>query len=69
MNSNVLKGIIVANGDTQSGLAEALEISQSYLNKKINRPDKFEFTLSEIDKIRTRYSLSDAELIRIFFTK
>ena len=69
MNPNVLKGIIVANGDTQSGLAGALNISQSWLNRKINQPDKYEFTLMEIDKIRTRYSLSDAEFMRCFFTK
>lgn len=67
MNSNVLKGIIVANGDTQSDLAKKLNMSQPCLNRKINHPESNEFTQSEMDAIRNIYTMSDDDFMRCFF--
>ncbi len=67
MNSNFLKGIIAANGDTQSNLAKKLNMSQPSLNRKINHPETHEFTQREMDAIRTIYSMSDDDFMRCFF--
>ena len=53
--------------DTQEKLAEALDLSVSGVNQRIN--GKVEWRRSEINTIRRRYSLSPEDTIRIFFTE
>lgn len=65
MNSQLLKGKIVENGDTQAELAASIGISASNLNDKIN--GKVSFRQNEIVAIRNRYKLSAEEVDTIFF--
>lgn len=67
MNTVLLKSIIVKNKDTQKRLAEAMGISLSALNAKIN--GHIDFWQSEIEMIRNRYALNSDELQAIFFDK
>lgn len=66
MNSQLLKGIIKANDGSQSVLAEAMGISLSRLNAKINGTGA-EFGQNEIVFIRDRYKLSKKQVTDIFF--
>lgn len=66
MNSRLLKGIITINDGSQSVLAEAMGLSLSRLNAKINETNA-EFTQSEIAFIRDRYSLDKTQVSDIFF--
>lgn len=65
MNSNELKAEMKRNNDTQEKLAEALELSLSGVNDRIN--GRIEFRRSEINAIRQRYNLSAEDTVRIFF--
>jgi len=65
MNPNELKAEMKRNDDTQEKLAEALDLSLSGVNDRIN--GRVEFRRSEINIIRQRYSLSPEDTIRIFF--
>lgn len=65
MNQNELKAEIRRNGDTQERLAEALDLSVSGVNDRVN--GRVEFRRSEINIIRQRYNLSAADTMRIFF--
>lgn len=65
MNSNMLKSVIVKNGDTQERLAEAMGLQTSALNQRIN--GKIEFRRNEINFIKNRYQLSADEVDVIFF--
>lgn len=67
MNSQKLKGFIVANDVSQKNLADAMGISLSRLNAKINKSSGAEFTQSEIAFIKKRYKMTDAEITDIFF--
>ena len=67
MNSCELKGEMARNHDTQEKLAEALDLSVSGVNQRIN--GKVEWRRSEINAIRRRYGLSPEDTIRIFFTE
>ena len=67
MNTQMLKGKIAEHGDTQAQLAEAMGISASNLNDKIN--GKVSFRQNEIAAIRDRYHLSAQEVDLIFFSK
>ena len=66
MNSQLLKGYIKIHDGSQSVLAEAMGLSLSRLNAKINETGA-EFTQSEIAFIRDRYQLSKPEVTDIFF--
>lgn len=66
MNSQMLKGIIKMNDGSQAILAEAMGLSLSRLNAKINETGA-EFTQSEIAFIRDRYHLSNVQVTDIFF--
>lgn len=68
MNKNALKGLIVANDGNQQTLADAMGMSLSRLNAKINEQDA-EFTKSDIEFIRKRYKLSRKQVMDIFFTE
>ena len=67
MNSQMLKGRIMEHGDTQAQLADAMGISASNLNDKIN--GKVYFRQNEIAAIRNRYHLSAQEVDFIFFSQ
>ena len=67
-DSKKLKGLIIMNDGSQSVLAEAMGLSLSRLNAKINETDA-EFTQSEIAFIRDRYHLNKTQVCDIFFTK
>jgi len=65
MNSNMLKSVIVKNGDTQAKLADAMGMQVSALNQRIN--GQIEFRRNEINFIKNRYNLSADEVDVIFF--
>lgn len=67
MNSQKLKGIIKIHDGSQSVLADAMGLSLSRLNAKINETNA-EFSQSEIAFIRDRYKLSKSDVTDIFFT-
>lgn len=66
MNKNMFVSKMKLFGDTQAILAEALGISLSRLNAKINETDGAEFTQSEIIFIKVRYHLTAEEADAIF---
>ena len=65
MNTQLLKSKMVEFGDTQAQLAQAIGISASNLNDKIN--GKVSFRQSDIAAIRNRYHLSADDVDLIFF--
>ena len=65
MNTNELKAEMKRNDDTQEKLAEALNLSASGVNDRVN--GRVEFRRSEINIIRQRYHLSPEDTVRIFF--
>ena len=68
MNKQALKGLIVSHDGNQTVLAEAMGMSLSRLNAKINEQSGAEFTKSEIEFIRDRYKMSRKQVMDIFFT-
>ena len=69
MNKLLLKSQIANRWDTQAFLAEAMGLSLSRLNAKINGTGGAEFTQTEIAFISERYKLSGSETMRIFFSE
>lgn len=69
VNSRLLKSFIVRYDKTQENLAEAMGISLSRLNAKINGTGGADFSQSEIAFIRERYNLSNREVCDVFFAK
>lgn len=68
MNKSLLKSYIVRYDNTQSVLANAMGISLSRLNAKINGKNA-EFTQGEMDFIRKRYGLDLQAVNDIFFAE
>ncbi len=68
MNKQLLKSYIVKYDGTQAKLAEAMGLSQSCLNAKINE-NKTEFTKSEMAFIAERYEIPEHEFNEIFFSQ
>lgn len=64
MNSNLLKGSIVALGMTQGQAAKLFGMSQNSLSRKML--NKREFTLGETLKIKDVLCLSDQQYYDIF---
>ena len=64
MNSNLLKGSIVASGMTQGQAAKLFGMSQNSLSRKML--NKREFTLGETIKIKDVLHLSDQQYYDIF---
>ena len=64
MNSNLLKGSIVALGMTQGQAAKLFGMSQNSLSRKMM--NKREFTLGETIKIKDVLRLSDQQYYDIF---
>ena len=69
MNSRLLKSYIVRFDGTQEKLAEAMSISLSRLNAKINGTGGPDFSHGQIAFIKSRYKLSNREVCDIFFAK
>jgi len=67
MNKLLLQSYIVKYDGNQKNLAEALGISLSRLNAKMNCYGGAEFTQSEMAFIKARYGLGDEEFNQIFF--
>ena len=67
MNKTLLRSIMVLFGDTNRTLADYLGISEKSVNDKINERGT-EFKKSEIAAIKKRYSLTDEQVILIFFS-
>lgn len=66
MNKALLKSFMARFGDTQQILANALGISLSCLNAKIN--GKADFRQTEITFLKDRYFLDSNNINEIFFT-
>ena len=64
MDKAKFKSVMVLHGDTQGRLAEALEITQETLSRKLN--EQGEFSQSEIKAIKNRYHLTPGEVDAIF---
>ena len=67
VNKNLFVSKMKLFGDTQEILAEALGISLSRLNAKINETGGAEFKQSEITFFRNRWHLTPEEVDQIFF--
>ena len=67
MNKALLASVIVKNNETQAVVAEALGISLSRLNAKINEREGAEFTQGEIQFFIDRYNLTPDDVTAIFF--
>lgn len=67
MNKPLLASFMAKNQDTQETLANAMGISLSRLNAKINERDGAAFTQSEIQFIIDRYELTDEDVMQVFF--
>ena len=65
LNSNRLLSIMALFGDNQKILAEKIQMNRSLLCKKINK--LADFKLSDIEKIRKIYNLTDKDITDIFF--
>lgn len=66
MDKNLLRSIMVRNGDTNASLAAYLCITEQSVSNKINE-NGTEFKQSEILKIKARYGLDSEMIDRIFF--
>lgn len=66
MNKELLRSVMVLNGDTNRDLAEFLEISEQSVSNKINE-NGTEFKQGEIAAIRQRYNLTADQVTNIFF--
>jgi hypothetical protein len=69
MDKTLLSSVMVKNDDTQRDLAEAMGMSLSRFNAKINEREGAEFTQNEMMFMITRYHLTNDEAMKIFFTK
>lgn len=67
MNKALLASYMVRYSETQGALANAMGISLSRLNAKINETRGAAFTQSEIAFIVNRYGLSNDDACNIFF--
>lgn len=59
INTNALKGAIVAAGHSQRSLAKELNMSENTLGSKVN--GKLEFTAGEIIRLCEKINISDAQ--------
>lgn len=69
MDSNKLKGLIIANGLKIQDVAKILNINKSTFSNKMYERNNQQFTQKEMMKIKERFNLSSEEFIDIFFSK
>lgn len=67
VDTNKLKGAIVASGKTQQEVAEKIGINRSTFYRKMK--DGGNFSIGEVSKIAEVIPLTDAEAISIFFNQ
>lgn len=67
MNKLLLESIMKLNGDTGISLSAYLGISRTTFSAKINETNGAEFTQSEMQAIKQKYSLSAEDMDHIFF--
>lgn len=67
LNKLFLKSHMARYGDTQKNLADAIGLSLSRLNAKINSAKGAEFTQNEISFIAQRYKLKARDIEDVFF--
>ena len=67
MNKNMFVSKMKLFGDTQQILADAMGMSLSRLNAKINEINGAQFRKNEIAFIRNRWHLTPEEVDQIFF--
>lgn len=67
MDKAKLRAVMIAHNDNQAQLAEALGLSLSALNAKINEYRGAQFWQNEIAYIKERYSLNADDVNDIFF--
>ena len=68
MNKELLRSIMVLNGDTNRDLAKFLDISEQSVSAKINE-NGTEFKQGEIASIIQRYNLTADQVKNIFFAQ
>ena len=68
VNLNILNSKMALYGDNNETLAKALNLSPQRLSAKKNNTNGAEFTQTEIQIIKERYNLTDAEVIDIFLS-
>lgn len=66
MNKELLRSIMVLNGETNKDLAKLLGISEQSVSGKINETNT-EFKQGEIAAIRQHYNLTAEQVADIFF--
>lgn len=66
MDTNMLKSVLVKNGDNVAALADKMGLSTAGLYRRID--GKTQFTYKEIRAIKEIYGLSPEEIDAIFFT-
>lgn len=65
VNTPAFKAMLAMHKATQNDIADLLGLSVSAVNSRIN--GSIEFRRNEINAIRKRYELTDAETMAIFF--
>ena len=68
MNANLLKGKLREKNMTQQDVANAIGMSLSRFNAKINNTDGAEFSLGEICSLKVLFCLDAAQIDQIFFS-
>ena len=67
MNKQLLRSVMIANGDNFRQLADYLGITVYTLSKKINERNNVGFNQREILRIKDRYTLNANQVDSIFF--
>ncbi len=68
MNTNLLKSKLAEQGFTQTAAAQAIGISLSRFNAKLNNTDGAEFSLGEVRTMKNLFNLSSEQVDHIFFS-
>lgn len=68
MNTNLLKSKLAEQGFTQTAVAQAIGISLSRFNAKLNNTDGAEFSLGEVRTMKNLFKLSSEQVDHIFFS-
>lgn len=68
INQKLLNSKMALYGDNNETLANALNLSPQRLSAKKNNTNGAEFTQTEIQIIKERYNLMDAEVVEIFLS-
>lgn len=69
MNKNLLISVMKKQGDTQAMLADAMGLSLSRFNAKLNERDGAAFTQTEMNFIIHRYDIDGDMAMQIFLAR